>query len=147
MAVTHFDTSEVRRLAVDLSHAPAEVRRRAPVVIRKGLHDIERDGKVLAPVDTGNLEGSISTDVDGDGLGGVVGPTADYGAYVEYGTEPHVIRAHGGYLKFTIGGRTVFVRQVNHPGTAPQPYMGPAFDRNVPGVERALGQAGEDSVL
>lgn len=144
-----FDTSEVRRLTLDLSKAPARIRAMAPQAIKKTLFDIEADAKVGAPVDTGNLENTIGTDVDADGLGGVVGPTADYGDDVEYGTQPHVIRPRdpGGVLAFPGGGGTVFARSVNHPGTAPQPYMGPAFDRNAPTLEQLLGDAGEDSVL
>lgn len=142
------DASLVRALAVDLSEAPAKIRAKAPAAVKKVLFDIEGDAKVLVAKDTGNLGNSIGTDVDADGLGGEVGPTADYGDDVEYGTQPHLIRPKaGGFLRFNIGGRTIFAREVHHPGTAPQPYMGPAFDRNVPGFERALGQAGEESTL
>lgn len=138
------DTTEVRHLQVDLSKAPAKVQHEAGAAMRHTLFGIEGDGKILAPKDTGNLAGSISTDVDPDGLGGVVGPTAEYGADVEYGTEAHIIRAHdGGMLRFEAGGRVVFVREVHHPGTAPQPYMGPAADRNIPQLEHALGDIGE----
>jgi len=140
-----FDTTEVRHLAIDLSNAPAEVRAKAPAAVKKTLFDIEADGKVLAPKDTTNLANSISTDVDADGMGGEVGPTAEYGAAQEYGAEPHVIRAKdGGKLVFMGLGGLVFVDQVNHPGNAPQPYMGPAFDRRAPGLEDALGRIGED---
>lgn len=140
------DSSEVRHLQLDLSNAPAEVRAKAPVAVKKTLFDVERDGKILAPKDLGNLAGSIGTDVDADGMGGEVGPTADYGAAQEYGSEPHIIRARdGGMLAFPgQGGGMVFVREVHHPGNAPQPYMGPSFDRNVPGLEQALGDIGED---
>lgn len=141
----HIDTSEVRRLQIDLAKAPAKIRRTAPAAVKRTLFAIEGDAKVFAPVDTGLLESSISTDVDADGLGGVVGPTVSYGDDVEYGTQPHIIRARpGGVLAFPGAGGTVFAREVHHPGTAPQPFMGPAFDRNVPQLERALGQAGED---
>lgn len=142
----HVDTTEVRKLAVDLTKAGPMVRRKAPLVVKKTLFDIEGDAKVLAPVDLGALESSISTDVDTDGMGGEVGPTVDYGDDVEYGTEPHVIRARaGGKLVFKgRDGRLVFVDKVNHPGTPPQPYMGPAFDRRIPGFEAALGKIGED---
>lgn len=139
------DSTEVRHLQIDLSDAPAEVQAKAPAAVRKTLFDIEGDGKILAPKDTTNLANSISTDVDADGMGGEVGPTADYGAAQEYGSEPHVIRAkNGGKLAFAGLGGMVFVDHVNHPGNAPQPYMGPAFDRRAPGLERALGNIGED---
>lgn len=149
--MVNIDSSEVRRLAVDLRNARGHVGAKASAAIRKTAFDIERDGKRFAPVDTGNLENSISTDITGDGRHGSmqadIGPTVDYGDDVEYGTQPHVIRPKtpGGVLAFPgAGGGTVFAKSVNHPGTAPQPYMGPAFDRNAPGLERALGDAGED---
>ena len=44
----------------------------------------------------------------------------------EYGTAPHVIRAKapGGVLAFA----GTVTTQVNHPGTAAQPFMRPAYD-------------------
>lgn len=142
----NIDSSEVRHLQVDLSQAPAEVRAKAPLAVKKTLFDIEGTSQVLAPRDTSDLANSISTDVDADGMGGEVGPTVEYGDDVEYGTQPHVIRARdGGKLVFRgRDGRLVFVDKVNHPGTPPQPYMGPSFDRHVPDLERALGDLGED---
>lgn len=140
------DSSEVRSLQIDLANAPAEVRAKAPLAVKKTLFDIEGTAKVLAPVDLGALMNSIGTDVDADGFGGEVGPTMNYGDDVEYGTAPHVIRARpGGTLAFMgAAGQMVFVTEVNHPGTAPQPYMGPAFDRHAPGLADALGDIGED---
>lgn len=140
------DSSQVRDLKLDLAAAPAEVRAKAPLAIKKTLFDIEGTGQILAPRDVGNLANSISTDIDPDGMGGEVGPTVDYGDDVEYGTQPHVIRArNGGKLVFRgRDGGLVFVDEVNHPGTPPQPYMGPASDRHTPGLERALGDFGED---
>lgn len=139
------DSSQVRALHLDLTRAPLQVQRQAVLAVKRTLFAIEADGKVLAPVDTGTLEGSISTDVDPDGLGGEVGPTVDYGDDVEHGTQPHVIRPRdAGALRFVAGGGVVFAGEVHHPGTAPQPFMGPAFDRQAPGLDRALGNAGED---
>lgn len=143
------DVTELRLLAHDLGAAPGHVGAKASAIIRKGGHDVERDMKILAPNDTGNLENSISTDIEGSGshsaMSFEVGPTASYGDDVEYGTAPHVILPkHGEFLVFNIGGRRIYARKVNHPGTRAQPYAGPAFDRNVPGIIDALGDAGED---
>lgn len=114
------DFGELRALSIDLAAATGRVGALAAVAIRKTAADIQADAQVLAPVDTGNLRNSIGTDIAGDGRFGVIeaeiGPTADYGAYVEYGTSR----------------------------MAPQPYMGPAFDRRAPGLEQALGRAVED---
>lgn len=110
----HIDTSEVRALALDLAKAPGKVQRRASQAIRKTAHDIEADAKALAPVDTGNLRNSIGSEVGL--LEAEIGPTAEYGGYVEEGTSR----------------------------MAPQPYLRPAYDRRVPALQRALGQAAED---
>ena len=56
------------------------------------------------PVATGRLKGSIVSQVDGDSV--AIGPTADYGIYVEFGT----------------GSKS---------GQAPQPFLVPALKNNI----------------
>lgn len=115
----HIDASELRKLAVDLEKGAAGVEKKAHLVVSKTAHDIEATAKIFSPVDTGNLMGSISTDVDG--LTADIGPTASYGGYVEEGTH-------------------------NDDGSermAAQPYMGPALDTHAPTFETALGKVGE----
>lgn len=144
MARISWDTSQVRTLAVDLSKAPVTAQRKATLVIAKGAHDIEVDGKIFCPVDTGFLRSSISADIGA--LEAVIGPTADYGLYVELGV-PHsyIIRAHdGGMLRFTVNGHVVFAKQVTHPPSAPHPFMAPAGDKNFPGIERAMALIAEE---
>lgn len=109
----HFDTSELRDLAGDLKKGAAKVEALAPRVVAKVAHDIERDGKIFAPVLTGTLESSISSDVNG--LSAEIGPHTDYEAYVEYGTS----KMHA------------------------QPYMGPAAEKNTRPFEDAMGKVGE----
>jgi HK97 gp10 family phage protein len=108
-----FDLSDLNRLAVDLGKVPAKMVPMARAVLEKSSADIERDGKIFAPVDTGNLRNSISRDLKG--LTAEIGPTANYGAHVEYGTS----------------------RQ------GPAAYMGPAFDRHAGLFVEALGQITE----
>ncbi|MER7488715.1 hypothetical protein ABTY20_22980 [Streptomyces sp. NPDC126497] len=44
--------------------------------------------------------------------------------YVHNGTRRHVIRPRNRQvLRFTVKGRVVFARVVNHPGTKPNPFM------------------------
>lgn len=109
----HFDVSELRDLSGDLKKGAAKVEALAPRVVAKVAHDIEADAKVFAPVDTGNLESSITADVDG--LTAEIGPTASYGGYQEYGTS----KMHA------------------------QPYMGPAAEKNTQPFEDAMGKVGE----
>lgn len=52
--------------------------------ITRGCLAIERDAKINAPVDTGNLRASITTKVKN--LEGEVGTNVNYAGYVEFGT-------------------------------------------------------------
>ena len=70
-----------------------------------------------------------------------------YAAHVEFGTRPHLIvpvrarvLAWGGARRLSGNLRsgaspTNFARRVNHPGTAPRPYL-------VPGSKKALAEVG-----
>jgi HK97 gp10 family phage protein len=71
---------------------------KASAVVRKAAFDIEGQAKNRAPVDTGALKNSISTEFEDNGLTGIVAPTVEYGIYVEFGTkrmsaQPYMIPA------------------------------------------------------
>lgn len=106
------DLSELNTLVADMRKVPLRAAPKVGRAVRKTALDIERDAKIIAPVDTGNLRNSISTQIvdSRDAIEAVIGPTAEYGIYVEAGTS----------------------------SMGPQPYMGPAFDRNVSALETAL---------
>jgi len=143
MTTIYVDASEVHELADDIRTHADELPAKAQVVVEKTGFEMEAEAKVLCPVDTGNLMNSISLDVSA--LSFELGPTADYGDDVERGVpHPFVIRAKpGGVLHFQIDGRDVFATSVTHPPMAPQPYLGPAFDSQLPHLETALGDLGE----
>lgn len=109
-------------ITVGLELSGARAGARAALAVRKTALDIEADGQAFAPVDTGNLRNSIGHDITGDGRSGAIeaeiGPTADYGLFVEMWTS------------------------VN----APQAYLGPAFDRHAHEFEDALGQIAGDTL-
>ena len=88
---------------------------RASAVVRKVAFDTQADAQRLAPVDTGNLRNSITTTVQGDGLRAAVVATASYAGFLEHGTSR----------------------------MAPQPFMGPATDRNAPSFRAAMQRLGE----
>lgn len=117
------DASEIRRLAASLTNVGARTGILAQAVVRKTAKDIEATAKNLVPVDTGNLKGSIGTSDlrtvgQSGGLSAEIGPTAEYGAFVEFGTSR----------------------------MAPRPYMGPAADRHLPMFEQAITQMGLEAL-
>lgn len=103
---------QLNRLAVDLGKAGGVVTLAGGWAVQKTAHDVEATAKTFAPVDTGNLRGSIGVDSLRGGLTAVVGPTASYAPYVEFGTA----------------------------WMAPQAFMGPALDRHGAELVSALGQ-------
>lgn len=117
MASVWFDgIEELTRLAVDIGTSPERVGAKASAVLRKSVLDGEAAAKQLAAVDTGFMRGSVTHEFRGDGRHGSMegewGPEASYAGFVEFGTER----------------------------TAPQPFVGPSFDRVVPPFLAALGQ-------
>lgn len=84
----------------------------------------------------GRLQSSMNHDV---GLGatgdveGIVYTRVPYAKYVIKGTSPHVIKPKnpGGVLKFFWWkkGRRVAFKHVNHPGTAPNNFLGRALKK------------------
>lgn len=119
--------SELNSLVVDLSAAGARAGARVSRAVRRTALDIESTAKLFAPVDTGNLRSSIGHDVTGDGRYGVVaaeiGPTAAYGAHVEFGVVGSATGDH-----------------------APAAYMGPALDRHGHQLVAAVAEAGEEAL-
>ena len=108
--------SDLARFAADLRENADTLTRRASQVVRKAALDTMADAKMVAPVDTGNLRNSITTDARPGDLRAVVEATTDYAAYVEFGTRR----------------------------MRPQPYMRPAQDRNTPGFFEAVSQLAEE---
>ena len=65
-----------------------------------------------------------SVDIEGDGVRGEIHAATKYARFVEGGTRAHVITGRrGGMLTFQINGNWISKRSVNHPGTAPRPFM------------------------
>lgn len=113
----YFDGAELNQFAVAIADAARQTGRLTQLVIRKTARDITADAKQFAPVDTGNLKGSVThSDLRSVGTSGDVsvdiGPTANYGVYVEFGTSTQ----------------------------APAAYMGPAADRHLGPFEQAMAK-------
>lgn len=111
---------QLRRLSADLTAAGRKVGNKARQVVRKTAYDIEATAKSIVAVDTGNLKSSIShSDLRIGTTGSLVaeiGPTANYGEFLETGTRR----------------------------MAAQPFMGPAADRHEPAFNEAMAQLGQE---
>lgn len=98
-----------------------QVENKAAEAVRAAGFEAQRIARQLAPVDTGVLRASISVghpsgrDTRPGDLAVQVGPTAEYGAFVEFGT--------------TRAGA--------------QPYMTPAAERVGPAFERRIADLGD----
>jgi bacteriophage HK97-gp10 putative tail-component len=83
--------------------------------------------KVLAPVDTGRLRASIRVESRRTFTFRsvfTVGSDVEYAAMVNDGTRPHQIRPRNAKaLRFRVGGRIVYAKVVNHPGTRARPFL------------------------
>jgi hypothetical protein len=81
------------------------------------------EGEIAArtPVDTGRLRASIATNVrrlPNGREGRVFVQQVPYAVPVEEGSKPHVIEARSGRaLRFRVGGKVIFRRRVQHPGS------------------------------
>lgn len=109
------DAADIRKLAIDLGNAGPKTETKARVALRKTAADTVRSAKNRVAVDTGNLKSSIGASFPSP-LSAEIGPTADYGYWVEVGTSR----------------------------MAPQPYMGPAADIHFPLFEQAIAKLGEE---
>lgn len=110
LIVTVSGLSEARQALAKLG---PEIKATASRELRTTAHDIENRAKQIVPVDTTFLQKSIGVTAGNGGLTAVIGPYANYAAYVEYGTSK--MKA--------------------------QPYMRPAFDAEAPKLGDRLEQA------
>ena len=104
--------------------------------VRKSCLLVQAKASSLAP--GVYLPASIETFVDEQTLKGYVFTRLHYGPYVEYNTQPHIIKpkdkkalAFGKAVGTTSDGATMrehVVKEVHHPGTTAQPFMRPAVD-------------------
>lgn len=96
---------------------------------RIALNIQERLKDKLTPawgVDTGKLKASIRATINEQG--DIIITMDDVGKYIEFGTPPHIITAKNGKsLHWKSGGKDVFAKTVNHPGTRPFPFIRSTF--------------------
>ena len=103
----------------------------------RGGEIVRAEAAANCPVDTGRLRSSIVVQSDGDSV--TIGPTVDYGIYVEFGTgskgDPSVAHTtKGGWVYFNEKtGSFVYTT-----GQAPQPFLVPALYSQKDAVVEAI---------
>ena len=95
-------------------------------LIKQDIGKAKQLSQRFAPRKTGNLRDAIKTKRFGDMhyMLYVDKDKADYGIYMELGTRAHIIRARRAkVLRWYVGGKPVFAKQVRHPGTKPYLFV------------------------
>jgi len=104
------------------------------------MHDYIDAGKAFTPR-TGHLQRTIGWRMESENSA-VVFANAEYAPFVELGTRPHTIlpkRAQA--LRFEKGGRWVFAKRVNHPGSKPYPFFYAELEERERAVENEFVEA------
>ena len=84
------------------------------------------------PVDKGTLKNSINFKMEEEKI---VIEMNETGVFVEFGTPPHTIRAKDAKaLHWKSGGKDIFAKVVNHPGTRPNPFIRNAINTKLPDI-------------
>jgi len=123
------DTSEVERLAKDLTGAERIIDEEMLRGMQRVSLQVEASAKALAPVQTGHLRRSITNQVTAHGKSIVarIGTNVPYARYVEEGRGP-IEAGPGRVLRFEIGGQVFYRKRVGP--ARPKPYMKPALVAN-----------------
>jgi hypothetical protein len=102
-----------------------DAKRYAPVSTPYAVIDFNRHPRTRPVGVPGELRSSIGRHMDGHTL--VVVAAAPYAAYVELGTRPHPIDAHGPWSLWNPRTGERFGPHVHHPGATPRPFLRPAL--------------------
>jgi len=117
---------------------------------------IQGEAAILAPVNTGALRQSITTEVDQRppfALWVEVGPTVTYGRYVEFGRKPGKMPPVAALepwvrqkLKVSNPMAVAFLiaRKIAREGIDPQPFLAPGAKKAQPKIKQILSRLGAD---
>lgn len=126
----------IEKLMAGFNAAPGTLATETRTAMEASCLLVESAARSKAPKKTGRLAGSITHRISGGGanLLGEIGPSVQYGLYVETGTRPHWMPP--GILPFPV------MRAIAQRGTRAQPYMRPAFEQSVGRITQFFEQLG-----
>ena len=140
--MTEVGSADITKLADALRASAKRSEVTTHQVLVESANFLLTEMEIRVPVDTGELRESLGVRVEPNRV--LVGPSAKYAPYVEFGTAPHVIKAKGKALAFKVNGRIIYRKQVHHPGTKAQPFVRPAYDAWKDSLGPAVAQANAD---
>lgn len=121
--------------------SPEKVKRGIANSMRKVAFHLEGAAKdnITPFTRTGRLRSSVTSRSTPNQA--VIGTNVDYARAVEDGSRPHKIYPRNKKaLAFSVGGRKVVVKSVNHPGFKGHRYMRRTLEGNVDDVKRIVVQ-------
>lgn len=127
--------AEVARIRVTMAPGyQADLEQVVQPILNQVAAEVETDIKRNAPVDSGDMVRSVRR------RGNIIRISAPYWHFVEYGTEPHVIRPRTKKALWWPGAHHP-VKMVRHPGTPAQPFIRPAAlrQRRLRGISVSVG--------
>jgi hypothetical protein len=102
--------------------APKAIKSGMKLITRNVPKKVRKKVRSLGLIKTGRLVKSIRGKTGKDKS--VIGSQHFVGHILEGGAKPHVIKAKKGkYLRIPIGGRSLFIKQVRHPGNKAYKFL------------------------
>lgn len=141
MAVT-FKLKGLDKTLKTLSNYPDHVKQAVDDELTQTAGDIVQDAQILAPVDIGTLRHSIKI-TRAEPLLKQVSATAEYAAYVEFGTgtKVNIPNAPEGLQQYAMQFKGKGIRQVNLPA---RPYFFPAWQQHTVGLIKRIKEIIEE---
>lgn len=128
MVKAEFTDASLRKFFKTMEKVEGKLKRDVINEVNATSLEIATDAKRSAPVDEGRLRSSIGIlRSRPDGLGTVIGTNVTYAPVVEFGSRAHEIRIKN--KSVLTNGKVFFGKSVNHPGTKPQPFLYPAYEK------------------
>ena len=121
----------LERLQAGAAAAPATLHAEVTTALTAGSLLVEGVARGLAPKDTGRLAGSITHSISG--LTSRIGPSVQYGLFVERGRRPGKmppVSAVAGWAARKGVNPYVLARSIGRKGTRPQPFLVPALTQS-----------------
>jgi hypothetical protein len=126
-----FDTTVRSRVSLILDKVAPQISELARNLLRMRILHPERS--------TGRLARGTKYRRSGNGI--TIYSSETYGGFVEEGTRPHIIRAHGKLLHWVdYDGSNHYAKMVRHPGTAGKFYIADAVAAFKPIIDAEVSQ-------